>query len=177
LDDLNLGSGANKIKLTIVPTEKDVIPTGEVKARIYDLETNVTRANKSDVKLDEVKELVTFQVEGLTKFTVPYMNTNYKTFVKITTKSEDAPAQLSAVITDQNGKQVEVELDPIKPKGTVYLFSTFGPLYEAAKSAGLANAWTVDFTTSAAAVVDSYMSVPNGERRVEPFSENDSEND
>ena len=156
------GGTPDKITITYTPNNTDVIPEGTVQGRIFDLDTNTS----ADVIYDKTQALATFAVAGLTTFTVPYMNTNYKTFVKITTKSSDAPAKLSAVITDQNGKTVEVTLDDIAANATVYLFSTFGPLFDAAKAAGLSNAWTVDFTTSAAAVVDSYMTTPNGERRV-----------
>jgi len=166
--DLNSTDGTTIIKVTYSPTETDVLAVGTVQARIFDLDTNTTTPG-IDVIYDETKMFASFEVSGLTKFTVPYMNTSAKTFVKITTKSSDAPAQLSAVITDQNGKTVEVTLDDIAPNATVYLFSTFGPLFDAAKAAGLSNAWTVDFTTSAAAVVDSYMTTPNGERRVEVY--------
>ena len=170
LKNVNLSSNSlSHIKVTLIPNETDVLPAGTLKARIYDLDTNQS-TSKIDVTYDEVKSLATLQVSGLTTFTVPYMNTNYRTFVKITTKSTDAAAKLSAVITDQNGKSTEVELNDIPAKGTVYLFSDHGPLYDAAQAAGLANAWTVKFTTSAAAIVDSYMKSPNGgDRRVEAF--------
>jgi hypothetical protein len=162
-------SGSSTIRLTLVPNEVDAIPRGKIKARIFDLDTNQSNST-IDVAYDEVKDLVRLEVAGETIFTVPYMNTNYKTFVQITTKSEDSPAKLSAVITDDKGKKVDVPLDDIPANGTVFLFSTFGPLYDAAQEAGLSNAWSVEFTTSAAAIVTSYMKSPNGgDRRVEAF--------
>ena len=112
--------------------------------------------------------LAKFQFAGSTKFIVPYMNSSYKTFVKITTMSASG-AKLSAVITDQNGKSTDVTLADIGAKGTVYLFSNKGPLFDAAKAAGLANAWTVTFDTSAEASVVSYMTTATGERRVEAY--------
>jgi len=162
------GETPDKITITYTPNGTDEIVEGKVSGRIFDLDTNTTKTG-IDVIYDKTQDLAKFAVAGLTTFTVPYMNTNYKTFVKITTKSSDAPATLSAVITDQNGKSVDVTLDDIAANATVYLFSTFGPLFDAAKAAGLANAWTVNFTTSAAAAVDSYMTTANGERRVEVY--------
>jgi hypothetical protein len=112
--------------------------------------------------------LAKFQFAGSTKFIVPYMNSSYKTFVKITTMSSTG-AKLSAKITDQNGKTADVTLADIAANGTVYLFSNKGPLFDAAKAAGLANAWTVTFDTSAEASVVSYMTTATGERRVEAY--------
>jgi hypothetical protein len=166
LTGLNMGQSTSWIRLKYTPTTTDIISSGKVSGRIFGLDTNKTGAD--DVIYDNTNDMAQFIVAGLTKFTVPYMNTNYKTFVKITTKSE-TPAELSAIITDQDGKTTEVTLDSIPAKGTVYLFSTQGPLFDAAKAAGLGNAWTVDFTTTAAAVVDSYMTTANGERRVQAF--------
>jgi hypothetical protein len=163
----NDNSAPTHIAIEYTPTGTDAIIEGKVSGRIYDLDTNISKAG-IDVIYDKTQDFASFEVAGLTVFTVPYMNTNYKTFVKITTKSE-TPAKLSAVITDQDGKTADVALADIDAKGTVYLFSNKGPLFDAAKAAGLKNAWTVDFTTSAAAVVDAYMTTATGERRVAPY--------
>jgi hypothetical protein len=166
--DLNSTDGNATINVTYTPNETDVIPAGLVKARVYDLDTNTSKAG-IDVKYDEVKDFAVFKLAGQTEFVVPYMNMNYKTFVKITSQVNDN-MKLSAVITDQDGKSTEVALDDLGAKKTVYLFSTFGPLYDAAKAAGLNNAWTVKFTTSGSVTVDAYMKSPNGgDRRIEAF--------
>ncbi len=166
--DLNSTDGNTTIQVTYTPNETDVIPTGLVKARVYDLDTNTSKAG-IDVKYDEVKDFAVFKLAGQTKFVVPYMNRNYKTFVKITSQSSDN-MKMSAVITDQDGKSTEVALDDLGAKETVYLFSDHGALYDAAQAAGLNNAWTVKFTTSGAVTVDAYMKSPNGgDRRIEAF--------
>jgi len=168
LSGLKINGENDHIRITYTPNGTDVIPEGTISGKIYDLDTNLTDSTASDITFSRTENVATFIVSGLTKFTVPYMNTNYKTFVKITTKS-DKSASLSAMITDQNGKTADVTLADIGAKGTVYLFSNKGPLFDAAKAAGLANAWTVDFTTTGAAIVDSYMTTATGERRVEAF--------
>jgi len=161
-------NGNQNIQITYTPDGTNVLPEGTISGKIYDLDTNLTDSIASDITFTRTENVATFVLAGLTKFIVPYMNTNYKTFVKITTQSTTV-AKLSAVITDQNGKTAEVTLADIPAKGTVYLFSNKGPLFDAAQAAGLANAWTVDFTTTGAAVVDSYMTTATGERRVEAF--------
>ena len=152
------------IEITYKPKQDTTIAEGFVSGKI------VLKSNNGNTLNTERKEdtLAQFQFAGSTKFIVPYMNSSYKTFVKITTMSASG-AKLSAVITDQNGKSTDVTLSDIGPKGTVYLFSTQGPLFDAAKAAGLANAWTVTFDTSAEASVVSYMTTANGERRVEAY--------
>jgi hypothetical protein len=167
--DLNSSDGNTTITVTYEPDETNVIPSGLVKGRIFDLDTNTSKSG-IDVNFDEVKNFALFKVAGLTKFVVPYMNTDYKTFVKITSLSDTSSTKLSAVITDQDGKSTDVTLNDIPAKGTVYLFSTFGQLYDQAQAAGLKNAWTVEFTATTAVTVDAYMKSPNGgDRRIEAF--------
>ncbi len=159
--------GANQEDVLTIkynPKKETAIAEGLVTGKIT-LKTSNGKTLNTTRKEDT---LAKFQFAGSTKFIVPYMNSSYKTFVKITTMSESG-AKLSAVITDQNGKSTDVTLSDIKPKGTVYLFSNKGPLFDAAKAAGLANAWTVTFDTSAEASVVSYMTTANGERRVEAY--------
>jgi hypothetical protein len=152
-----------KISITYNPTKSSVIAAGLVTGKIT-LKSGASTLNTTRTE----DTLAKFQAAGTTKFIVPYMNSSYKTFVKITTMS-DKGAKLSAVITDQNGKTADVTLADIGANGTVYLFSTKGPLFDAAKAAGLASAWTVQFDTTAAASVVSYMTTANGERRVEAY--------
>ena len=166
--DLNSSDGNATIEVSYTPNETDVIPAGLVKARVYDLDTNTSK-DGIDVKYDEVKDFAVFKLAGQTEFVVPYMNKDYRTFVKITSQSSDN-MKMSAVITDQDGKSTEVALDDLGAKETVYLFSDHGALYDAAEAAGLNNAWTVKFSTSGAVTVDAYMKSPNGgDRRIEAF--------
>ena len=152
------------IIITYNPKKDTAIAEGLVTGKIILTSSNGKTLNT--VRKEDT--LAKFQFAGSTKFIVPYMNSSYKTFVKITTMSASG-AKLSATITDQNGKSTDVTLADIKPKGTVYLFSNKGPLFDAAKAAGLANAWTVTFDTSAEASVVSYMTTATGERRVEAY--------
>ena len=152
------------ITITYNPKKETAIAEGLVTGKIVLTSSNAKTLNT--VRKEDT--LAKFQFAGSTKFIVPYMNSSYKTFVKITTMS-DSGAKLSAVITDQNGKSKDVTLADIGANGTVYLFSNKGPLFDAAKAAGLANAWTVTFDTSAEASVVSYMTTATGERRVEAY--------
>jgi len=166
--DLNESKGIEKIKVVYTPDETNVIPTGLVKGRIYDLDTNTSKAG-IDVTYDEVKNFALFKLTGQTEFVVPYMNRDYRTFVKITSQV-NSTMKMSAVITDKAGRSTEVPLNDLGAKKTVYLFSDHGPLYDAAQAAGLDNAWTVKFSTSGSVTVDAYMKSPNGgDRRIEAF--------
>jgi hypothetical protein len=158
------GNQEQNISITYNPKKETAIAEGLVTGKIVLKSSNGKTLNT--VRTEDT--LAKFQFAGSTKFIVPYMNSSYKTFVKITTMSASG-AKLSATITDQNGKTADVTLDDIGANGTVYLFSTKGPLFDAAKAAGLANAWTVTFDTSAEASVVSYMTTATGERRVEAY--------
>jgi len=151
-----------KVKYTTSGAEiKEGDVTGDIKLMSG---TNTLTTSRDTAKL------ATFKHAGETKFTVPYMNTSYKSMVKITTLS-DSDATLSAVITDQNGKSTgSIDLGHIAPKATMFLFSTSGPLKEAADAAGLKNAWSVVFTTSAEATVVATMKSPDkGDRAIQVF--------
>jgi hypothetical protein len=163
---VSLGNDQN-ITLVYTPNKTSVLNEGSLTGSVTTMDTTAGLADVA-AKTFTDQIITKFQAAGTTKFIVPYMNSSYKTFVKITTMS-DKGAKLSAVITDQNGKTADVTLADIGANGTVYLFSTKGPLFDAAKAAGLASAWTVQFDTTAAASVVSYMTTANGERRVEAY--------
>jgi len=166
LTDFNLSANTEKnITVTYTPTVGSVIAEGSVDATIV---LGATKGATKDLALTvspKFNSIATFTVAGQTAFTVPYMNSNNHGFVKITTLS-DKGAKLSVTITDQNGKQATKDLADLTANGTVYLFSDSGDLKDAADAAGLANAWTVDFSTTAAATVVSYMPTGDGERTV-----------
>jgi hypothetical protein len=169
IKNLSIANGSTTLQVKLIANQKDVLPIGLLKARINGLDTTPT-SSSSDVNYDEVKNIAVLKISGQTKFVVPYMNTKYRTFVKITSQDDKEVTKLSAVITDQNGKSTEVKLDDLKPSATVYLFSDHGKLYEAAQAAGLKNAWTVEFTSTSVVTVDAYMKSPNGgDRRIEAF--------
>jgi len=164
--DFNVSANSERnITLTYTPATDAVISEGTVAGKIVLGATKGSALNLSLTAKPKAEELATFKIAGSTVFTVPYMNSNNHGFVKITTDSANG-AKLSATITDQNGKQTSKDLADLIANGTVYLFSDSGPLKEMADAAGLANAWTVDFTTTAAATVVSYMPTKDGERTV-----------
>jgi len=166
LSDINITNGDEKnITITYKPKTNAVIEEGVV-ASLITLRSNGTALalNRKDTKL------ATFTTAGATVFTVPYMNTTYKSMVKITTLSADG-AKLSAVITDQDGKSTDsIDLGSIAGNATKFLFSTSGPLKDAADAAGLKNAWSVVFTISGeATVVATMVGADGGDRAISVF--------
>jgi len=158
LSDINITAGDEKnITITYNPLTNAVIEPGTVSSAI------TLKSGMDALQLDRrSNDLATFSVAGNTVFTVPYMNSTYKSMVKVTSLS-DAEAKLSAVITDQDGLATGVvDLGTIAPKATKFLFSTSGALKDAADAAGLKNAWSVVFTISAEATVVATMAGPDG---------------
>ncbi len=168
LTDINITKDdAKDITITYHPKENSVIEPGDVTGAIVLKSGNKALSLERDVTANNDK-LATFATAGATVFTVPYMNSHYKSFVKITSLAP-SDATLSAVITDQDGKSTpSIDLGTIAPNATKFLFSTFGPLKDAADAAGLKNAWSVVFTMSGEATVVATMEGPNGGDRAIP---------
>jgi hypothetical protein len=166
LTDFNLSANTEKnVTVTYTPTSGSAIAEGNVSATLV---LGATKGSTKDLALTATPKfnaIATFQVAGQTEFTVPYMNSNNHGFVKITTLSNKG-AKLSVTLTDQNGKQASKDLTDLKANETVYLFSDSGDLKDLADANGLKNAWTVDFKTTAAATVVSYMPTKDGERTI-----------
>ena len=162
LTDINITQDdAKDITITYHPKENSVIEAGDVTSAITLKSGTTALALERDTNAHNDK-LATFATAGATVFTVPYMNSHYKTLVKVTSLS-DTDATLSAVITDQDGKSSpSIDLGTIAPNATKFLFSTFGPLKDGADAAGLKNAWSVVFTISGEATVVATMEGPNG---------------
>ena len=162
LSDINITKDdAKDITITYHPKENSVIEPGDVTSAIT-LKSGTTALSLERDTNAHNDKLATFTTAGATVFTVPYMNSVHKTLVKITSLAP-ADATLSAVITDQDGKSSpSVDLGTIAPNATKFLFSTFGPLKDAADAAGLKNAWSVVFTFAGEATVVATMEGPNG---------------
>ena len=162
LSDINITNNeAQDIIITYHPKENSVIEPGDVISPITLKSGTTALSLERDTNANNDK-LATFATAGATVFTVPYMNTSYKSMVKITSLS-DSVATLSAVITDQTGKSSpSIDLGTIAPKATKFLFSTSGALKDGADAAGLKNAWSVVFTISAEATVVATMKGPDG---------------
>jgi hypothetical protein len=162
LKDLNITDGSDhNITITYTPAANSVIEEGSVTGEL------IFKSNSGQVLMTDREarnlDLAVFSTAGKTEFTVPYMNTSYKSMVKVTSLSNEV-ATISAVITDQDGVSTpSIDLGTIAPHATAFYFSTQGALKTGADAtAGLKNAWSVVFTINAEATVVATMTGPDG---------------
>lgn len=162
------------IKLTFSTDGKAIIPTGLLSGVFTDFENNAS----DDTENGNFKEATAVPAEGLakfvkglgSKFTVSYMNPNYKSFAMISAISADTI--LKATVTDTKGVVANVEFAPIKKGETVFVFAdnkaSHGEydLVQKVKDSGvtLNNGWRVDFEVSSAVDVAAYMEQNGGQR-------------
>ncbi|CAA6819799.1 MAG: Unknown protein [uncultured Sulfurovum sp.] len=162
INDINVSNagGEHNITITYTPTGTSVITEGDVTGGLV-----FTASNGKVLSSDrEAKgaSLATFATGGETQFTVPYMNSSYKSMVKVTSLS-DSEATISAIVTDQDGTvSPSIDLGTIAAGATGFYFSTQGALKDGADAAGLKNAWSVVFSISAEATVVATMAGPDG---------------
>ena len=173
--DAPIAPDENKtIALTFSTDGKAIIPTGLLTAVFTDFENNATdtivKANFKKATAIPKDGLAKFAKGTGSKFTVTYMNPNYKSFAMITATS--AETTLKAIVTDSTGKQAPVEFPAISKGKTVFVFAdnkgSHGEydLVQKVKDSGVAlnNAWRVDFEVTSAVDVAAYMEQNGGQR-------------
>ena len=157
---------------------KAIIPTGLLTAVVTDFENNSTdateKANFKKATVSPKDGLAKFAQGTGSKFTVTYMNPDFKSFAMITA---NADTSLKAKVTDSTGKFVMVDLLDIKAGETTYVFADkksnhnkpakhlqdLDALVTAA--GGLDNtSWRVDFEVTGPVDVAAYMDVKGGQR-------------
>jgi hypothetical protein len=162
------------IKLTFATDGKAIIPTGLLTAVVTDFENNATdattKANFKKAVLSPKEGLAQFAKALGSKFTVTYMNPNYKSFAMISATAADTT--LKATVTDTKGVTANIEFATIKKGETVFVFadnkSSHGEydLVQKVKDSGvtLNNGWRVDFEVTSAVDVAAYMEQNGGQR-------------
>jgi len=161
--DLNITAESDaNMSVTFTIPAGSVASAGDVSAILhnFDIHPDLNSTERVVARIADVKT---------TKFTVTYMNPNYKAFAQITAKSD---TKLYAKVTDQNGNFVNVEFPQgIDAGKTAFVFvdaaGTHAYDLDALVTAagGLpGNGWTVEFSTNTAVDVAAYMQTANGER-------------
>jgi hypothetical protein len=159
--NITAGSDANMSVDFTIPAGQ-IATIGDLDGLInnVDIHPDLTSTQEVVARLDNIKA---------TKFTVTYMNPNYKAFAKITAKAD---TKLYAHVTDENGNSVDVEFTQgIEAGKTAFVFAdaaaSHGYDLDALVTAagGLpGNGWTVEFATNAGVDVAAYMDVDGGQR-------------
>jgi len=174
------GGDERNITVTLKADGVTLIGLGEIQATIDGLETNLTKAVKSEFT---AKNITTIKQGAKTNFTVPYMSANgaaKNSFVKISTLVGDDSTSLTATISDPTGTTCDVELTDVpKNGGSTYIFASAVPassnsqaLIPAGQCANLSQTdklYSVVFHAGASVNAVGYMRTKQGERTIDIF--------
>ncbi len=174
---VSIGKDQN-ITIVYTPNKTSILTAGNLEGSVTTMDTvNADGAHDSDVTTKSFNDgvVTTFEVAGKTKFTVPYMNSKTSNMVRIS-NTQDTVRELSAAITDTNGKKCNVNYSNLAANSATMLFaktkagrvadSAYRNLIPEGECSNLTSTeYSVVFTTSGSVDVVSYMTMSNGSQR------------